>query len=61
MKPGIGKSIAGGFAGTVVMTMLMYKIGPMMGMARMDIAASLGNMMGVAWAAGMLLHFGNGV
>jgi uncharacterized membrane protein YagU involved in acid resistance len=59
MKPNIGKSILGGFVGTLAMTLMMYKIGPMMGMMKMDIAAMLGNMLG-GWNMGMMMHFING-
>lgn len=59
MKPNVGKSILGGFVGTLAMTLMMYKIGPMMGMMKMDIAAMLGNMLG-GWTMGMMMHFING-
>jgi uncharacterized protein DUF6789 len=59
MHPNIGKTIAGGFAGTVVMTMMMYLAAPMMGL-NMDIAAMLGGMLGIGWTGGMLMHFING-
>ena len=39
----LGKAIAAGFGGTLLMTMMMM-IGPSMGMPRMDIAAMLGSM-----------------
>jgi uncharacterized membrane protein YagU involved in acid resistance len=41
------------------MTMLMYVVGPMMGL-HMDIAALLGSMLGGNWTAGLVLHFING-
>jgi len=59
MHPNIGKTIGGGFVGTLVMTMLMYVAAPMMGL-NMDIAAMLGGMLGIGWAGGMLMHFVNG-
>jgi hypothetical protein len=59
MHPNIGKTIGGGFAGTLVMTMMMYLVAPMMGL-NMDIAAMLGGMLGIGWAGGMLMHFVNG-
>lgn len=66
MKLNIGKVIGGGLAGTVVMTMMMYFVSPMMGV-KMDVAAMLGGMMGEAvpynmfWMMGMGAHFLNGV
>jgi hypothetical protein len=60
MKPNPGRVILGGFVGTLAMTMMMYWVGPLMGMMKMDIAASLGSMLGGSWALGMMLHFING-
>jgi hypothetical protein len=59
MHPNIAKTIAGGFAGTLVMTMMMYLVAPMMGLD-MDIAAMLGGTLGIGWTGGMLMHFTNG-
>jgi hypothetical protein len=59
MRPNIGRVIVGGFVGTVAMTMMMYFVSPMMGV-KMDIAASLGKMLGSSWALGMMMHFVNG-
>ena len=59
MHPNIGKTIGGGFAGTLVMTMMMYLVAPMMGL-NMDIAAMLGGMLGIGWTGGMLMHLING-
>ncbi len=55
----ITRAIAGGLAGTLAMTMMMYLVAPMMGV-RMDIAAGLAGMLGVSWGAGLVLHFLNG-
>jgi hypothetical protein len=60
MKPNIGRAIGGGFAGTIVLTMLMYIAAPMMGIPKMDIAAMLGSMLG-GWTMGMVMHIVNGV
>ncbi len=49
----------GGFLGTVVMTAMMYIVGPMMGL-KMDIAQMLGSMFGNNWWAGMMMHVANG-
>lgn len=49
--------MAGGLAGTLVMTAMMYFVAPMMMGMPMDIAAMLGSMLGGSWAAGMAMHF----
>jgi uncharacterized membrane protein YagU involved in acid resistance len=61
MKPNLLKSMAGGLAGTVMMTMMMRFVAPMMLGHPMDIAGMLANMMGVSWAIGMVAHVMNGV
>lgn len=59
MRVNFGRAAIGGFAGTLVMTAMMYGIGPMMGL-HMDIAGMLGSMLGGSWTAGMVLHVVNG-
>lgn len=59
MHPSLGRAVGGGFVGTLVMTMMMYLVAPMMGL-NMDIAAMLGGMLGTGWAGGMAMHFLNG-
>lgn len=59
MRPNVGRAIVGGFVGTLMMTLMMYFVAPMMGV-KMDIAASLGKMLGGSWALGMMMHFING-
>jgi Family of unknown function (DUF6789) len=59
MRTNTGRAIAGGFAGTLVMTGMMYMVAPMMGV-HMDIAVMLGSMLGGSWAAGLAMHFVNG-
>ena len=59
MHPNFSRSIAGGFAGTLAMTMVMYVVAPMMGL-HMDIAAMLGSVLGGSWTAGLVMHFVNG-
>ncbi|MBI3636574.1 MAG: hypothetical protein HY216_10265 [Candidatus Rokubacteria bacterium] len=54
------KAIAGGFVGTVVMTLMMYFVAPMLLGAPMDVAAMLGGMLGGSWALGMMMHFVSG-
>jgi len=61
MRPSLARSIAGGAAGTVVMTMLMRFVAPLMLGHPMDIASMLGNMMGGSWTLGMAVHILNGV
>ena len=61
MKPSLLKSMVGGLAGTVMMTMMMRFVAPMMLGHPMDIAAMLGNMMGGSWAIGMAAHLMNGI
>jgi uncharacterized membrane protein YagU involved in acid resistance len=60
MRPHFGKAVLGGFVGTLGITVMMYWAGPLMGIGKMDIAQSLGAMLGIGWAGGMLLHFLNG-
>lgn len=45
MKPQVGRAIAGGFVGTIVMTLMMMFVAPMRGV-HMDIAENLARMMG---------------
>jgi uncharacterized membrane protein YagU involved in acid resistance len=58
--PSIARSLLGGFAGTVAITMMMYLVAPMMLGHPMDIAQMLGSMLGDNWWAGMVVHFVNG-
>jgi len=59
MKPSIWKAIAGGFIGTVILTLMMHIVAPMMGV-RMDIVGKLGEMTNTGMAGGLLMHFLNG-
>ena len=59
MKPNWTRAILGGFVGTLALSFMMYKVAPMMGMMKMDIAGMLGQMLG-GWAMGMVMHFVNG-
>jgi uncharacterized membrane protein YagU involved in acid resistance len=61
MRPNLAKSMAGGLAGTVVMTVMMRFIAPLLLGHPMDIASLLGNMMGGSWILGMAAHIVNGV
>jgi len=59
MKPSIWKAIAGGFIGTVIFTLMLRLVAPMMGI-RMDIVAKLGEMTHTGMAGGLVMHFLNG-
>jgi uncharacterized membrane protein YagU involved in acid resistance len=59
MKPNIWKAIAGGFIGTVMFTLMMRFVAPMMGV-KMDIVAKLGEMTHTGMAGGLFVHFLNG-
>lgn len=57
MKPNVGKAIAGGLVGTVLLTLMMRFVAPMMTGQRMDVAGKLGDMTGMGPIAGMIMHF----
>ncbi|MBI4589182.1 MAG: hypothetical protein HY725_10115 [Candidatus Rokubacteria bacterium] len=61
MRPNPGKAILGGFVGTVVMTLMMYFVAPMMLGGPMDVAGMLGGVLGGSWMMGMLMHLLNGI
>ncbi len=56
MRSKAGKLILAGFIATIVITVMMYFIAPMMG-RNMDIAQMLGSKMGSSWNLGMFVHF----
>ena len=56
MKPNLGKAIAGGFAGTILLTLMMRFAAPMMTGQKMDMAGKLGGMTGMGPIAGMVMH-----
>lgn len=56
MRPTFGKAVLGGLIGTVVMTLMMMFVPPMMSV-QMDIAKNLADMMGTSHAIGMAAHF----
>jgi len=60
VKGNVGRAIVGGFVGTVLLTLMMRFVAPMMTGQRMDIAARLGDMVGVGPGVGMVMHFLNG-
>lgn len=57
VKPRLTQAVIGGLAGTILMTLMMYYVAPMMMGGPMDIASMLGDMMGMGSRAGMLVHF----
>jgi len=57
VKPNVGKAIAGGFVGTILLTLMMRFVAPMMTGQKMDMAAKLGDMTGMGPIAGMIMHF----
>jgi len=61
MKPEIQMAALGGLAGTVVMTMMMMFIAPMITGMPMDIAALIGGMLGDNYMFGMVVHIMMGV
>jgi len=57
VKPNIGKAILGGFVGTVLLTLIMQFVTPVMTGHKMDMAAKLGEMTGTGRLIGMTMHF----
>jgi hypothetical protein len=61
MRPSIGRSILGGFIGTIVITALFYWIAPLFLGHPMDIAGMIATVLGVSWGVGMLIHWFDGI
>ena len=61
MKPNLVQSWAGGLAGTVVMSLMMRFVAPIMLGHPMDITALIGKMMGGSLTMGLVVHLMNGV
>jgi len=57
VKPNLGKAIAGGFLGTILLTLMTRFVAPMMTGQKMDMAEKLGGMTGMGKVAGMIMHF----
>ena len=57
MRPNLSRALVAGFAGTILITLMMYFVSPMMSGGPMDIAALLGGVLGGSWAAGIAAHF----
>ena len=60
MRPNLRRTVLGGVIGTILMTLMMYFVSPVMTGHRMDIAASLGSMMWDNWYLGMMAHVAMG-
>jgi hypothetical protein len=56
MRPSLRRTILGGVIGTILMTLMMYFVSPVVIGHRMDIAGSLGSMMWDNWYLGMMAH-----
>lgn len=56
MKPRMQQVLIGGFAATILMTLMMYYVAPLMLGGPMDIAAMLADVIGTGWLAGMTVH-----
>ncbi|MCP5038221.1 MAG: hypothetical protein GY945_11555 [Rhodobacteraceae bacterium] len=61
METNLKNAILGGVAGTIVMTLMMMVVAPMMTGMPMDIAAMLAGMLGGSYMLGMLAHIMMGV
>jgi len=59
VKPNIWKAGLGGFVGTLILTLMIRFVAPVMGV-RMDIVAKLGEMTHTGMAGGLFVHFLNG-
>ena len=56
MRPNFSRAFVAGFAGTLVITLMMYFVSPWMTGGPMDIASLLGILFGGSWAAGIVAH-----
>lgn len=57
MKPRLTQAVIGGLAGTILLTLVMYYVAPLLMSVPMDLASMLGDMMGRGSRAGLLVHF----
>ena len=55
------KVLLAGLSATIVLTLIMYYIAPMMTGSVNDIAHHLSSMMGMPWLAGTVVHLVNGI
>lgn len=56
MKPRFQQVLIGGFAATILMTLLMYYVAPLMLGGPMDIAAVIAGVLSTGWLAGITIH-----
>lgn len=61
MENKLKQSILGGIAGTVVMTIVMLWVGPLVGLPEMNTAAMLSMMTGLSVPIGWVMHFVIGI
>ncbi len=61
MNSATGRAILGGVVATIVMTLMIYFLAPIMLGHSMDVAAMLAHGLGVPWFVGMLVHLVNGI
>jgi uncharacterized membrane protein YagU involved in acid resistance len=60
MRPNVAKALLGGFIGTLAITFMMYVVSPLLMGKPMDVAAMLGDFLGIGRTGGMVVHFING-
>jgi len=60
VNPNIGRAIAGGFVGTVLLTLMTRFVAPIMTGQKMDVPGKLGDITGAGPIAGMIMHFFTG-
>jgi uncharacterized membrane protein YagU involved in acid resistance len=61
MNSATGRAILGGVVATIVMTLVVYFVAPIILGHSMDVAGMLARGLGVPWFAGMLVHLVNGI
>jgi hypothetical protein len=57
MRPNVGKAIGGGFVGTILLTLMMRFVAPVMTGQLIDMPGKLGAMTGTGPLGGMIVHF----
>jgi len=60
MSPGLGKTILGGVVATIVFSLMMKFVAPMMLGHPMDVPAMIARMLGAPLMVGMAIHLGMG-
>lgn len=61
MNSATGRAILGGVVATILMTLVIYFLAPIMLGHPMDVAVMLARGLGVPWFVGMLAHLVNGI